>query len=112
MVIKLLGTLAIVAALAAMCIAPVSATTTPPGVPTLTTTAFLMKANMHLTDLTGVTSTTNYQYVDLQVATDVAGAVVGTLDLYPTNDFKGVTDHKGERLMTLPFVSLQFAVRL
>jgi len=73
MVIKLLGTLAIVAALAAMCIAPLSAspavttrataqdsntTVTPPGIPTLTTTGFMMKANMHLTDLTGVNSTT------------------------------------------------------
>ena len=83
MVIKLLGTLAIVAVLVALCIAPALAdetttTTTaaasPPGVPTLTSTGYLMKANMHLTDLTGTGSVTNYQYVDLLIATDVAGA--------------------------------------
>jgi len=50
-------------ALAAMCVVPVSATTTttgvptPPAFPTLTYTGFMMKANMHLTDLTGVAST-------------------------------------------------------
>jgi len=58
-------------------------TVTPPGIPTLTTTGFMMKANMHLTDLTGVNSTTNYQYVDLKIATDVAGAVVGHLTFIP-----------------------------
>ena len=125
MVIKLLGTLAIVAALAALCIAPALAndtttTTTaagsPPGVPTLTTTAFLMKANMHLTDLTGAASTTNYQYVDLKIATDVAGAVVGTLDLYPTNDFKGVViSHptvSGGASWTKPAISASFTMHI
>ena len=131
MVIKLLGTLAIVAALAAMCIAPLSAspavttrataqdsntTVTPPGIPTLTTTGFMMKANMHLTDLTGVNSTTNYQYVDLKIATDVAGAVVGTLDLYPTNDFKGVViSHptvSGGASWTKPAISASFTMHI
>ena len=57
---------------------------TPPGVPTLTSTAFLMAANLRLTNLDGTISPTYYSYVDLKIATDVAGAVVGTVDLYPT----------------------------
>jgi hypothetical protein len=122
MVIKLLGTLAIVAALAAMCIAPVSATTTttgvptPPGIPTLTYTGFMMKANMHLTDLTGVASTTNYQYVDLNIATDVAGAVVGNVYLYPTNTVKGVViahpTTSGGASWTKPAISASFTMHI
>jgi hypothetical protein len=116
MVIKLLGTLAIVTALAAMCVVPVSATTTPPGIPTLTTTGFMMKANMHLTDLTGASATQNYQYVDLQVATDVAGAVVGTISLYPTNTVKGVViahpTTSGGATWTKPVISTAFTIHI
>jgi hypothetical protein len=122
MVIKLLGTLAIVTALAAMCVVPVSATTTttgvptPPGIPTLTYTGFMMKANMHLTDLTGVASTTNYQYVDLNIATDVAGAVVGNVYLYPTNTVKGVViahpTTSGGATWTKPVISTAFTIHI
>jgi hypothetical protein len=43
-----------------------------------------MAANLRLTNLDGTISPTYYSYVDLKIATDVAGAVVGTVDLYPT----------------------------
>jgi hypothetical protein len=49
-----------------------------------------MAANLRLTNLDGTISPTYYSYVDLKIATDVAGAVVGTVDLYPTNTVKGV----------------------
>lgn len=125
MVIKILGTLAIVAVLVALCIAPAladetttttTASASPPGVPTLTSTGYLMKANMHLTDLTGVGSATNYQYVDLLIATDVAGAVVGTVNLYPTNTVKGVTitrpSTSGAATWVKPAISTSFTMHI
>jgi len=86
------------------------------GVPTLTSTGYLMKANMHLTDLTGVGSATNYQYVDLLIATDVAGAVVGTVNLYPTNTVKGVTitrpSTSGAATWVKPAISTSFTMHI
>jgi hypothetical protein len=74
-----------------------------------------MKANMHLTDLTGAASTTNYQYVDLEVATDVAGAVVGVVNLYPTNTVKGVLIARtatGSATWTKPVISTAFTMHI
>ena len=83
---------------------------TPPSYPVLTDSAFLLNTNMRLVDLTGAASTTNYKYVDLLITSDTAGAVVGAIKMYPTNNFTGVRLTRGTSIFTSPRPSAAFTM--
>jgi hypothetical protein len=108
---------ALVAILAGSAVlADTTATTTtpsgPPSYPVLADSAFLMKANLRLVDLEGAATTTNYNYVDLLITSDTAGAVVGTLNLYPTGTVKDAKIDAGTAHFSAPAVSTSFTMHV
>jgi hypothetical protein len=84
----------------------------PPSYPVLADSAFMMKANLRLVDLEGTATTTAYNYVDLLITSDTAGAVVGTLNLYPTGTVKDAKIDAGTAHFSAPAVSTSFTMHV
>lgn len=109
---KILTVMLVVALVAVLAGSAVSADSTPPSYPVLTDSAFLMKANLRLVDLEGAATTTVYNYVDLLITSDTAGAVVGTLNLYPTGTVKDIRIEQGTGHFSAPTVSTSFTIHV
>jgi len=102
----------VIALVAVLAGSAVSADSTPPSHPVLADSAFLMKANLRLVDLEGAATTTTYNYVDLLITSDTAGAVVGTLNLYPTGTVKDAKIDAGTAHFSASAVSTSFTMHV